>query len=79
MKEKGTFRKTLETQTGKTNFIGMLICIGLTYVISYYFADRKWYDFGVMIAAFLSLAMGTNFCKALLLVKDGKDPDTARY
>jgi len=78
MKKKNAFIRALETSEGKSNFSMMLLFIGLTFIISYFFADRGWYETAVWIISFMSIAFGSAFCKVMFAVKQEDDQNTPR-
>jgi len=75
-KKISNFRKALNTEMGKNGFIIMCLFIVITMIITRFFGDKKWCEMATFITSCFSLISGTNFCKALLAVIQGKDPDT---
>ncbi len=69
MKKKSAFARALETSDGRMNFFMMIMFIGLTFVVSALFADRRWYEVVVWIVSCMSLICGGNFCKTILAIK----------
>ena len=53
----------------------MIVFIILTFLVSMFFADRKWYDTAVWIISFMSLVFGSNLCKVMIAIKQRDDED----
>ena len=75
MKKENLFIRALKTEDGKNNFLLMIVFIILTFLVSMFFADRKWYDTAVWIISFMSLVFGSNLCKVMIAIKQRDDED----